>query len=436
MSNRFVEGFALLMITSSIPFAAQAITLPADCANGDPATELGNAVASAQPHDVIQVAGTCTESVEVRIDDLAIQGDGDDTVAGQVAVTGAHRFLLQDLNVQGDGTPGLHGIAVTGNADVTIRNVMVQDVADFGIFLAGGSTALLGNVVVIGGAYGVVVLNGSHVESVNGLLVEQAVNNGVDLSRASSAVLDGVVVRNSGGFGIAAQGSSLVEVLNNSMVENNAVGGINVDLASSAIVADSYIRNNGEVGISVARGGSAAIDRNLIDGSIEGVTIGLAGDASLADNTIESTDSEDSSALGLLRGAAARLNGGNTLTSNGSALGVTYGSSLIQHQRGHDRINGPVQVAIDSSAEFRNVEIIGRMEISDHALVRLRDQSGDSSNVTVRGNITVSQDSGLNFIGGTPVKVVGDISCSDQESSLGKGTLSLTGKIKPGCTGY
>jgi hypothetical protein len=424
------------MLVSSASFAAHAITLTADCAVGDPATELGNAIGGAQPHDVIEVVGACTEGVEIRIDDLTVQGTGEDVIVGQLAVIGAHRFMLQDLNVLGDGTPGLHGVAVTGNADVTIRNVMFQGVAEHGISLAGGSTALLGNVVVLGGTYGVVALGGSHVEAVNGLLVEQAAFNGVDLTQASSAVLGGVVVRQSGGFGVSAQGGSLVEVLNSSMVENNAAGGVNVDLASSAIVADSYIRNNGEVGIAVARGGSAAIDRSVIDGSLEGVTIGLGGDATLADNRIESTDSEDGSALGLLRGAAARLNGGNTLTSSGVALFATYGSSLIQHQRGHDRIDGPVQVAIDSSAEFRNVEITGRMEISDHALVRLRDQSGDSSNTTVRGNITVSQDSGLNFIGGTPVKVVGDISCADQESSLGKGSLSLMGKIKPGCTGY
>jgi hypothetical protein len=429
---------ALTLAVGLLPTAAEALT--ADC-NDNPGSALGDALAIAGPGEVIDVNGICTQDVEIRTDDLTIQGAvGSAGVTGQIYVIGARRVAIENLNVQGDGTPGEHGIAVVDNAAVAIRNVTVQGVqgaTEHGITLAGGASAFLEEVTVRNANTGVVALGSSHIEVFNGLLVEQVVFNGVDLARGSSAVLDQVTIRKSGSSGVFAQGSSLVEVLNNSLIEDN-VAGITLDLNSSGIISGSTIRNNGETGISLQSGASAVIADNSIEGHLEGVSIGIGGDGILSGNTISSSPDDDSAALGVIWGGTARLRGGNTLTSNGWAAYSQQGSTLLQHG-GHDTLTGRIQVTIDSNAEFRNVKIVGPIEVSDHSVVRLRDRSGNPGNVSVTGNTSVSRDSGLNFLKGAGeqrVRVVGNITCADGESSLGasSSTANITGKVT--CTGY
>src|SRR5262249_8420542 len=175
---------------------------------------------------------------------------------------------------------------------------------------------------------------------------------------ASSATLNQVTIRNAN-FGVAAEKNSFVRIENGSVIEDNRLAGVALDLGSSGVVIGSTIRNDGDEGIWVFRGSSAQIEDSTIEGNVEGVALNTHSTAQLIGNTISTSTSADSAALGVAFGSTARLRGGNTLTSTAFGLYVQQGSTLIQHHKGHDRVNGPVQVTIDSNAEFRNVEISG-----------------------------------------------------------------------------
>jgi hypothetical protein len=68
------------------------------------------------------------------------------------------------------------------------------------------------------------------------------------------------------------------------------------------------------------------------------------------------------------------------------------------------------------NAEFRKIHIVSDVQVEDHSLLRLRELPNDG-NVAVTGDILFSRDSGVNFIDGLPVRVIGK-------------------HRKPGCTGY
>ncbi len=490
MRNHILCGLALILAATAAPTAAEAITLTANC-NADPSNALGNALAGAAPFDVIEVNGTCTQNVTILIDDLTIQGvGGNPMVAGQLWVEAARRVTIQNLTVQGNHTPGLNGIVSINSAAVKVANVSIDGIGDHGVIVLHGASADLNQVTVTNSTRGIVAEDNGSFQVVNSL-VESSSDIAIVINRASSGVVIGTTVQNNGGIGIAfalggggnvisstiqnngssgvllsdsasayIEGSTVVgnagngvvvdgtsnsvsnsnSITNNSgngisvtagshgsldgnTIQNNADNGIIIDLGASAIVTGSTIESNGSVGITVFRGSSAAIEDNTIQGSPEGVALNTHAIGWLRGNTISTSVSEDSSALGISRGSSAEMRGGNTLTSDGFALFMQLGSTL--NQRSGDTVDGPVSINTLSNAELRSVSISGPVAVVDHSLLR----------ISVAGSVMVAQDSGLNFFGGAPVKVNGNITCADQESSLGTGTLSHTG-MKMGCTGY
>ena len=403
MRHRIIEAFGLVLAAVAIPAAAQALSTTVNC----PGESIADALTAG--FDEITVEGTCTENVEIRQDDVTIQGDGNDTVMGELFVNGARRVTIQNLTVQGDGAPGTNGIVATNDAAVTIVSAVVDGPGDHGVIALHGASAILDQVTIRNATHGVAAEDNASVEVGNGSLIENMSDIGIRIGRGSS----GVVLA--------------------STIQNNNSTGIDFDLGAGGNVIGSTIQDNGATGIHVFRGASVVLDGNTIQGNPEGVSVNTHATAWLGGNTI-SNSSADAEALFIGWGSAVRMIGGNTITSDGSAIFLRQGATL--NQRNGDVVNGSVSVDALSDVEFRSVSISGKVEIMDHSLVRFQDQSGDPANVSVKGDISISRDSGLNFIGNFPVRVVGNIGCADQESSFGKGTLSLKGKIKPGCTGY
>ena len=84
-----------------------------------------------QSRKEILFEGTCAEQIEIRADDLVLDGDpGDDgtadgTIQGTVSVIGADSVALRNFDVEDDGVarPLDFGIRVVDDADASIENV-------------------------------------------------------------------------------------------------------------------------------------------------------------------------------------------------------------------------------------------------------------------------------------------------------------------------
>ncbi len=346
-----------------------------------------------------------------------------------IVINRASSGVVIGTTVQNNGGIGI-AFALGGGGNVISSTI--QNNGSSGVLLSDSASAYIEGSTVVGNAgNGVVVERGS-----SGNLIGNAIDgnsgNGVVVDGTSNSVSNSNSITNNSGNGISVTAGSHGS-LDGNTIQNNADNGIIIDLGASAIVTGSTIESNGSVGITVFRGSSAAIEDNTIQGSPEGVALNTHAIGWLRGNTISTSVSEDSSALGISRGSSAEMRGGNTLTSDGFALFMQLGSTL--NQRSGDTVDGPVSINTLSNAELRSVSISGPVAVVDHSLLRIRDQSGDPAHVSVAGSVMVAQDSGLNFFGGAPVKVNGNITCADQESSLGTGTLSHTG-MKMGCTGY
>jgi len=384
MKHVVIGGLALLLAAASMPTAAEALSTTVNC----PGESIADALNAG--FDEITVNGTCTENVEIKQDDVTIQGDGDDTVMGELFANGARRVTIQNLRVQGDGTPGTNGIVAIAGAAIAVTAVVVVGHGDSGIIVGRGATA----------------------------------------------VLDQVTIRNTG-IGVILDRTSSVEIGNVSLIEDSDIGVIILN-GSMGEVVNSTIQNNASTGISVIRS-SLTLHDSIVQGSPEGVSVNQHAVALLQGNTI-STSSADDDALFIGWGSSVRMNGGNTITAPASTIFLRQGATL--NQRNGDVVNGPVTIDALSNAEFRNVSITGPVEVVDHSLLRIKDQSSGAPHISVNGNISISQDSGLNFLrlvseGERQVRVVGNITCADTESSLSAppSNVMISGNTN-GCTGY
>ena len=456
MKNHILGGLALILAAVAAPTAVEAMTLTADC-GVDASNALGNALAAAAPFDVIEVNGTCTQNVTILIDDLTIQGvGGNPTVAGELFVNGARRVTIQNLAVQGSGTPGLNGIVSINSAAVRIANVTIDGIGDHGVIVLHGASADLDHVTVRNSTRGIVTEDNGSFQVVNSL-VETTSDIAIVINRQSSGVVIDTTVQNNGGIGILFALGGGGNVINSTIHDNAGVGvivttgadaalggliiennggiGIDISQGSNGEVTNSTIQNNGEIGIHVGYSSTAQIQDNpIIQATAIPVSVDFGASALLRNNVVTATETDDA-ALDMDWGATVRLAGGNTLNASpiGYSIFLQQGSTLNQRSQ-LDTVNGPVWVRSASNAEFRKVHITGNVQTEDHSLVRFRELTNDG-NVAVTGNMSVSRDSGLNFVGGLPVRVIGNITCADQESSLGTDNLVLTGS-KKSCTGY
>ncbi len=368
VKHHFLGGLALLLAAAWMPRAAEALSVTVDCAIDPPDTIAGalNDAAMDIDPDIVTVNGTCTENVEIRQDDVTIQGDpndGGDAIVGQLLVNGAHRVTIQDLTIT---SSPFNGIAAVDGAAVTIARVTVDGAAESGVLAVNGA-------------------------SVN---------------------LNEVTIQNSGG------------------------DGIHLDFGALGFVVGSTIQNNATIGIFVFRHSSAVLGGNTIQGNPAGVSVIETSEAWLDENTI-SNSSADEDALFIGWGSSVKLNGGNTVTSNGSVIFLRQGATL--NQRNGDVVDGPVTIDALSNAEFRNVSITGNVEVVDHSLLRIKDQSDGPGHISLSGNVSLSQDSGLNFIrleGEQLVHVIGNVTCADKESSLSAPPSAVTIGGMKDCTGY
>ncbi len=224
------------------------------------------------------------------------------------------------------------------------------------------------------------------------------INGEILIDGARRAVIDGLTVTGR----VLARRNATVTV-QNSTIENNAFSGIDVEQNAFAFIDNNTIRGNLGCGVVARDGGTVRLRDNIVE-------------SAQADASICST-------IGLFRHASGRLAGGNTVTNTagGSALDLDHGSTFSQKE-GHDTIVGAVTIFNMTNADFRDVDITGNVAVVLNSVLRLRDQGRVPDNVTVAGNIDISDSGSIaEFRDGT--RISGTVAC------LGSGTVGFDPKI-------
>ncbi len=205
--------------------------LSVDCDEGK---TIAKALQKVKSGGTIVVTGTCNENI---------------------AVTAKHRMITLD----GQGTASINGpdlgepvIDVKGN-DIAIKGLTISG-GRFGVHIHDGGTAIL-----------------------DGNVVRNAVEDGLQIRLGASAVVVNNTVQNNGQEGISiGEGASArigfregrgMRTAEPNVIQNNGGRGIRITRTSSARIYSNTISNNGGRGVEVARTSFADISSNAIDGN-------------------------------------------------------------------------------------------------------------------------------------------------------------------------
>jgi parallel beta-helix repeat protein len=203
-----------------------------------------SAIPKLKPGDVLQVTGTCDESVDVpaNINRITIEGvgttptttiNGADPVGGAIQVRGKD-VTLRNLIVTGPAT----GIQILRGGTALIDGVRVEGVGGTGISVAGSSFArIINSTVQNNGGNGIVITENSSARI--GFLA----NN-------DTAARPNTITGND--RGIAVSESSAAVIIGN-IISNNDSDGVLVNAVSHADIASNTINNNGGSGINFGR---------------------------------------------------------------------------------------------------------------------------------------------------------------------------------------
>src|SRR5262245_14579288 len=193
MRNQVIGGLGLVLAVIAVPAAAGTMSTTVDCSRGQKINVALNA-----GFDNVKVRGTCTERVEIRVDDVTIEGKSGAKVIGQLFVNGAHRITISNLAGEG-AAPTPSGA---------------------GILLDRGAAAVLDHVTVRSAEPGVQAIGNSYVEVLNGSLFENNIGDGVLVELGAGALVKDSTSRNNGDAGVTVRRGANVELVHNSIVDN------------------------------------------------------------------------------------------------------------------------------------------------------------------------------------------------------------------------
>jgi parallel beta-helix repeat protein len=205
-----------------------------------PGQSIQTAVNSANPGDVIQVTGACSENVLFRNEKQRVT-----------------------VNGGGSGQGGAGGATIAGAAGSPTFNIRGK-----GILIQGFSS-------ISGGSRGIHVNRGS-----NAVIDQNTIQNtgaqGILFNQESNGVVTSNIIQNNPQAGITVSETSSVRVGSNSFDDN-------------AVSAPNLIQNNGTQGVVVTRGSSARIVSNTITGNgDDGILVTRSSHADTGSNVINS----------------------------------------------------------------------------------------------------------------------------------------------------
>ncbi len=349
---------ALAFAATAIPRAAEAMSTTVNCSQGQKITTALNA-----GFDGIKVRGMCTERVEIRVDDVTIEGNPGAKVIGQLFVNGAHRVTIKNLAVEGTApTP-----------------------SGAGILLDRGAAAVLDNVTVRNAEVGVDATGNSYVEVLNGSLFENNIGEGIRVWNGADALVKDSTSRHNDN-GIAAYRGGHLELVHNSVVDNASFQ-VFAGETSNVVLTDNTLTGHGEdQGLGVFRGSVARLRGG---------------------NTVTSVDSFASIHLDLAS-TVAQYPGHDTV--NGRLF--VHDSSNAEFRDVEINANGDLDVSNDSililtesPAGSANTMLNGGVGISGDSALFIDDQ------VSITGSV-VCADAESSFAPPNPSVVAGGIDCT------------------------
>ena len=186
MKNHVFGGLVLVLAAATLPTTAHAMSTTVNCSQGQKIAAALNA-----GFDDIKVRGICTERVEIRLDDVAIEGKPGAKVIGQLFVNGARRVTIKNLAIEGTApTP-----------------------SGAGILLDRGASAVLDHVTVRNAEVGVDADGNSYVEVLNESLFENNIEGGIRVLDGAGALVKDSTSRHNGDNGIAAYRGGHLELV-------------------------------------------------------------------------------------------------------------------------------------------------------------------------------------------------------------------------------
>jgi hypothetical protein len=210
-----------------------------------PGQSLQAAVNAAQPGAVINVTGTCSESVTIPDEkqELTLDGQNVATLTPPTSTNNAltvrgKGILIQNFTITG----GLGGIYVNRGASATINHNNIHNTGAYGITVNQLSFAAIKN-------------NTIQSNPQDGINVSEnsTVRIGFDFTNDSAASPN--TIQNNGGRGITVSSTAHAGIAGNTIV-NNTGDGIGVFRGSSANIASNTINGNGGDGVNVGHNSS------------------------------------------------------------------------------------------------------------------------------------------------------------------------------------
>jgi len=200
---------------------------------------------------LIQISGTCSESILIDRNDVLLTSTSGSTVQGtdpaiNVIVVTASRVTIDGLTVTG----GRNGITGDGSPHLMVRNTVVKNTGRTGINYGHGSSG-----------------------TVDGVTVHNNPRDGIAIESASATVLNSQVSQNGRhGVGVFDGGSARIGIYNannagGNTTSRNAVNVVHIVFGASAFVGMNTISNNAGSGINLTNASVDVVGGNIISGN-------------------------------------------------------------------------------------------------------------------------------------------------------------------------
>jgi len=281
ISNAPLLAIAGLTLVFGQAFAGE---INANCDEGDSLQKAIDSGAGSAAQREIFVTGFCEGDLLISRDNIALLGDGNTMISGNIRVRGSDGLTIRDLSITGPGD----GISASVSR-IFMTNVHIVGNYGNGIALRWGGAISLrrGSIADNLGDIGFLIENG-HGDLIDTDVSSNANDGIVVNANGSLTVTGGEVDLHERGTGITAKLSSSVE-LDGVSVSNNETG-ISVLAGSVAAINNSTIDRNTRTGVFVSTSSSATIDSTKIYDNARGVAatrqsfVTLSGPTEVRDN--------------------------------------------------------------------------------------------------------------------------------------------------------